>query len=81
LTNPLSSFDAAQLGIPVGTNQISNLSNLTVSAGKLFRTGVRISPTLTLNRNDNNSVNPVLNTSQFGFVVTVPCCADSDAVQ
>src|ERR1700693_1044512 len=44
LNNPISSFDAAQLGIPVGTSQVSNLTNLTFSAGKLFRNGVKISP-------------------------------------
>jgi outer membrane protein len=72
LNNPISSFDAAQLGIPVGTSQVSNLTNLTFSAGKLFRNGVKISPSLALNRDSSYSVNPVLNTSQLGFVVTVP---------
>ena len=66
LTNPISSFDAAELGIPVGTSQVSNLTNLTVSADKLFRNGIKIGPSLGLNRDSSYSVNPVLDTSQ-GF--------------
>ena len=69
---PLSSFEASQVGIPNDNDQIADLTTVTASAGKLFRNGVSIAPVLSLNRNANNSVNPVLNTSQLGFVVTVP---------
>ena len=72
LNTPLSSFDATQIGIPSGSNQVSDLTAFTVSAGKLFRNGVSIIPAFTLGRNSNNSVNPVLNTAQLNFVVTVP---------
>jgi outer membrane protein len=72
LNTPLSGFDATQLGIQHGSDQISDLTSYTLSFGKLFRNGVSLASAYAMNRIADNSVNPVLNKSQLSFVVTVP---------
>ena len=65
-------FQYAQLGL-ITSNLAANTTTYTVGAQKLFRNGITIGPTMTLNRNtDNLATRLGYNEAQLSFQVLLP---------
>ena len=71
LNTPLDAVEAASLGVS-GTNELSNITDYTLSVGKVFRDGISVVSSYEAIRDANNSIDPGVNTADLSFAVTFP---------
>jgi outer membrane protein len=71
LNTPLDAVEAASVGV-TGTNELSNITDYTLSVGKLLRDGINVTSSYEAIRDANNSIDPGVNTAALNFQVTLP---------